>query len=51
MIVGRTHSADGEYRRITIRHTQIVDEQTILSLVAYLKERVYSKCKTISLYF
>ena len=45
MIVGRTQSADGGFRRIPIRHTQIVDEQTRLSLVAYLKERVYSKCK------
>lgn len=46
MIVGRTQSADGGFRRIPIRHTQIVDEQTRLSLVAYLKERIHSKCKT-----
>lgn len=45
MIVGRTQSADGGFRRIPIRHTQIVDEQTRLNLVAYLKERVYEKCK------
>lgn len=45
MIVGRTNSADGGLRRIPIRHTQIVDKQTRLSLVAYLKEQMYCKCK------
>ena len=45
MIIGRTESADGGFRRIPIRHTQIVDEATRLSIVSYLKERVYQKCK------
>lgn len=47
MIKGRTQSADGGFRRIPVRHTQIVDESTRLSLVNYLKERVYQKCKEI----
>ena len=45
MIIGRTQSADGGFRRIPIRHTQIVDEATRQSLVSYLKGRVYQKCK------
>jgi len=45
MIIGRTQSADGGFRRIPIRHTQIVDEATRLLIVSYLKERVYQKCK------
>ena len=44
MIIGRTHSADGGYRRIPVRHTQIVDESTRKLLVNYLKYRVYEKC-------
>lgn len=44
MIIGRTQSADGGFRRIPIRHTQIVDDKTRLSLVDYLKEIVYKKC-------
>lgn len=44
MIIGRTLSADGEFRRIPVRHTQIVDEATRLSLVSYIKERIYEKC-------
>ena len=44
MIVGRTESADGGYRRIAIRHTQIVDNSTRLILVDYLKEKIYQKC-------
>ena len=45
MIIGRTQSADGGYRRIPIRHTQIVDEATRLTLIAYLKEIIFQKCK------
>lgn len=45
MIVGQTQSADGGFRRIPIRHTQIVDEATRLNLVSFLKERVYLKCE------
>ena len=45
MIIGRTHSADGGFRRIPIRHTQIVDKETRLVLVNYLQDRVYEKCK------
>lgn len=45
MIIGHTPSADGGFRRIPIRHIQIVDEATRLSLVNYLQERVYQKCK------
>lgn len=44
MIIGFTQSADGCFRRIPIRHTHIVDENTRLELVSYLKERVYQKC-------
>ena len=44
MIIGSTQSADGGFRRIPIRHTQIVDEETRNSLVNYLKEKVYQKC-------
>ena len=47
MIIGRTQSADGGFRRIPIRHTQIVDEETRLELVDYLKERVYQKCQEL----
>lgn len=47
MIIGRTQSADGGFRRIPIRHTQIVDNGTRNSLVTYLKEMVYQKCKTM----
>lgn len=47
MIIGRTQSADGGYRRIPIRHTQIVDNKTRNALVTYLKEAVYQKCKSI----
>lgn len=45
MIIGRTQSADGGFRRIPIRHTQIVDSETRQSLITYLKEVVYQKCK------
>lgn len=45
MIIGRAQSADGGFRRIPIRHTQIVDEATRLLLVSYLKEWVYRKCQ------
>ena len=47
MIIGRSPSADGGIRRRPIRHTQIVDEKTRLSLVDYLKERVYKKCMEV----
>ena len=45
MIVGRTDSADGGLRRRPIRHTRIVDVHTRLSIVTYLRKRVYDKCK------
>lgn len=45
MIIGRTQSADGGFRRIPIRHTQIVDNETRQILITYLKEAVYQKCK------
>lgn len=47
MIIGRTQSADGGFRRIPIRHTQIVDESTRLEIVDYLKEKVYQKCREL----
>lgn len=45
MIIGRTSSADGGFRRIPIRHTQIVDEETRLSLLEYLKQVIHDKCQ------
>ncbi len=45
MIIGRTQSADGGFRRIPIRHTQIVDPETRQCLITYLMEVVYQKCK------
>lgn len=47
MIIGRTQSADGGFRRIPIRHKQIVDNGTRNALVTYLKEMVYQKCKAM----
>lgn len=47
MIIGRTQSADGGFRRIPIRHTQIVDQQTKKIIIFYLKEAIYQKCKTV----
>lgn len=47
MIVGRTESVDGGKRRITIRHTQIVDKEIRLKLISYLQEMIYQKCKKI----
>ncbi|MBR4315249.1 MAG: hypothetical protein IKP66_10100 [Lachnospiraceae bacterium] len=47
MIVGRTKSADGGFRRIPVRHTHIVDEKTRLELVEYLKGVIYEKCKEV----
>lgn len=46
MIVGRTYSADGGFRRIAVRHTQKVDTQTRLLLIDYLQKQVYLKCKS-----
>lgn len=46
MIIGRTQSADGGFRRIPIRHTQIVDQQTKKIIIFYLKEAIYQKCKS-----
>lgn len=45
MIIGRTESVDGGRRRISIRHTHIVDKEIRLKLISYLKEVVYQKCK------
>lgn len=45
MIIGRTQSADGGFRRIPIRHTQIVDQQTKQIILFFLKEAIYQKCK------
>lgn len=45
MIIGRTQSADGGFRRIPVRHTQIVNQETREKLTTYLKEVVYQKCK------
>ena len=45
MIIGRTQSADGGFRRIPIRHTQIVDKDTREKLVSYLKDVLYKKCQ------
>lgn len=47
MIIGRTQSADGGFRRIPIRHTRIVDKETREKLLVYLKEAVYQKCQTM----
>ena len=45
MIIGRTQSADGGFRRIPIRHTQIVDQQTKQTILFFLKKAIYKKCK------
>lgn len=45
MIKGRTQSADGGFRRIPIRHTQIVDPETKQIIIAFLKNAVYQKCE------
>lgn len=45
MIIGETESVDGGKRRITIRHTQLVDKEIRLKLISYLKEVIYQKCK------
>lgn len=44
MIIGRTQSADGGFRRIPIRHTQIVDKETRQIFINYLNEYMYQKC-------
>lgn len=45
MIIGRTQSADGGFRRIPIRHTQIVDKESREKMVSYLKDVLYKNCK------
>ena len=45
MIIGRTQSADGGFRRIPVRHTQIVDQETRKNIINYLKDVVYQKCE------
>ena len=45
MIIGRTQSADGGFRRIPVRHAQIVDQETRKIIITYLKEVVYQKCE------
>lgn len=47
MIIGRTQSADGGFRRIPIRHTQIVDKDTRQVLIDYLQDIIYQKCKSM----
>lgn len=44
MIIGRTQSADGGFRRIPVRHAQIVDQETRKIIITYLKDVIYQKC-------
>lgn len=44
MIIGRTHSTDGGFRRIPVRHTQIVDEETRFLILTYLYDKVKEVC-------
>ena len=44
MIIGRTQSADGGFRRIPVRHTQIVDEDTRRDILVYLYDKVKEVC-------
>ena len=44
MIIGRTTSADGGFRRIPIRHTQIIDEDTRRIILTYLYDKVKEVC-------
>lgn len=44
MIIGRTQSADGGFRRIPVRHTLIVDEDTRRVILAYLYDKVKEVC-------
>lgn len=45
MIKGRTQSADGGFRRIPVRRTQIVNEKTRLSIIDYLDKMIFQKCQ------
>lgn len=45
MIIGKTQSADGGRRRIPIRHTQIVDNETRAMLIAFIDDIIFIKCK------
>ena len=42
MIIGRTQSADGGFRRIPIRHTQIVDEANLKPFVEDVNSTSYA---------
>lgn len=41
MIIGRTQSADGGYRRVPIRKTQIIDKETKKPLLSKIDDMVY----------
>ena len=44
MIIGRTQSADGGFRRITIRHTHIVDDESRKQILSYIQDKIYDFC-------
>lgn len=44
MIIGKTHSADGGYRRIPIRRTHIVGEQERQIIMSYLEDKLLEVC-------